>query len=298
MKKWIKWTGATLAALVVLAAGVVALGYQMGERKMARKIDVVVTAVPYTTDAQAVERGKYLFESRGCVDCHGANGGGRDFVNDGKGLRIAGSDITSAGATARYKPEDWVRTIRHGVKPNGQPALIMPSEDYNRFTDQDLASLVAHVRNLPPAKGAAAVIELPVPVRVLYGFGAIPDAAEKINHTLPPAQPIPVAVNAQHGAYVANMCVGCHGEQLSGGKIPGGPPNWPPAANITPGEGSAMERYKDAGAFIAMLRTGKRPDGTPIKVMPFESLAKVNDVDVQALYEFLKTVPPKPFGHR
>jgi mono/diheme cytochrome c family protein len=298
MKKWIKWAGAAVAALVVLAAGAVALGYQMGERKMARKIDVAVTAVPYTTDAQAVERGKYLFESRGCVDCHGANGGGRDFVNDGKGLRIAGPDITSAGATARYKPEDWVRTIRHGVKPNGQPALIMPSEDYNRFTDQDLASLVAYVRNLPPAKGAAAVIELPVPVRVLYGFGAIPDAAEKINHTLPPAQPIPVAVNAQHGAYVANMCIGCHGEQLSGGKIPGGPPDWPPAANITPGANSAMARYQDAGAFIAMLRTGKRPDGTPIKVMPFESLAKMNDVDAQALYEFLKTVPPKPFGQR
>ncbi len=47
-----------------------------------------------------------------------------------------------------------------------------------------------------------------------------------------------------------------------------------------------------------MLRSGKRPDGTPIKVMPFESLAKRSDVDAQAVYEFLKTVPARPAGGR
>ena len=106
------------------------------------------------------------------------------------------------------------------------------------------------------------------------------------------------AVDAKHGAYVANMCIGCHGERLSGGKIPGGPPDWPAAANLTPGEGSSMTRYKDSAAFVARLRSGKRPDGTPIKVMPFESLAKLNDVDSQALYEYLKTVAPRPAGGR
>lgn len=298
MKPWIKWSGGALAGLVVLAAGAAVLGWQLGERKMARKIDVAVQPVAYVTDVQALERGKYLFESRGCVDCHGANGGGRDFVNDGKGLRIAGPNITSGGVTAKYRPEDWVRTIRHGVKPGGQPARVMPSEDYNRFTDQDLAALVAYARSLPPVSGGPAIIELPLPVRVLYGFGAIPDAAEKIDHSLPPAQPIPAGVNVQHGAYVANMCIGCHGEHLSGGKIPGGPPDWPAAANITPGENSAMARYKDETQFVGMLRSGKRPDGSPIKVMPFESLAKMNDVDAQALYLYLKTVPPRPEGGR
>jgi cytochrome c553 len=132
----------------------------------------------------------------------------------------------------------------------------------------------------------------------LYGFGAIKDAAAKIDHSLPPAQPVPVAADARHGAYVANMCIGCHGEHLSGGKIPGGPPDWPPAANLTPGENSAMTRYPDAQRFMAMLRSGKRPDGTPIKVMPFESLGKLSDVDVQAVYAYLKTVPPRAAGGR
>ena len=297
MKSWIKWTAAAVGGLVVVVAAAGALGYQLAERKMARKVDIAVKPVAYTTEGQAVARGKYLYESRGCTHCHGANGAGQVFVDNGS-MRLAGPNISPAGVTAGYKPEDWVRALRHGVKPNGQPIMIMPSEDYNRYTDQDLASLVAYTRSLAPMQGMAAAIQLPPPVRILYGFGAIKDAAEKIDHSLPPAQPVAEAVDAKHGAYVANMCIGCHGEHLSGGKIPGGPPDWPAAANLTPGEGSSMTRYKDSAAFIAMLRSGKRPDGTPIKVMPFESLAKLNDVDSQALYEYLKTVAPRPAGGR
>ena len=94
------------------------------------------------------------------------------------------------------------------------------------------------------------------------------------------------------------MCIGCHGATLSGGKIPGGPPDWPAAANITPGDKSVMPAYKDATTFATMMKTGKRPDGSAIKVMPFESLREMNDIDVQALYAYLKTVPAKPFGQR
>lgn len=298
MKKFLKWTLGVVGALVVVAAVAAFVGWQMAGQKMARKIDVKVAPVAFTSDAQALERGKYLFESRGCVDCHGANGGGRTFAEDGKGLKFAGPDITSGGQTKAYKPEDWVRTIRHGVKPDGTAAMIMPAEDYNRFTDQDLAALVSYVRQLPPGKGAKAVLDFPPPVRILYGFGAIKDAAARIDHSLPPAQPVEAGVNVKHGAYVANMCIGCHGEHLSGGKIPGGPPDWPAAANITPGDGSVLSRYPTPTAFVAMLRSGKRPDGSAIKVMPFESLGKLSDVDAQAVYEFLKTVPARPAGGR
>jgi mono/diheme cytochrome c family protein len=217
-------------------------------------------------------------------------------VNDGKGTRIAGPNITPAGVVARYQAVDWDRSIRHGVKPDGRPILVMPSEDYNRFTNTDLMSLVSYVRGLAPVQGGAAVVEMPLPARVLYGFGAIPDAAGRIDHRLPPSDPVPSGVTVAHGAYVANMCIGCHGEKLSGGKISGGPPDWPAAANITPGDGSAMSRYKGAEAFLAMFRSGKRPDGTPIAVMPFDSFSKMNEVDVRALHAFLQTVPARPAG--
>jgi hypothetical protein len=41
---------------------------------------------------------------------------------------------------ARNRSASWVRTIRHGAAPGGWPLMIMPTEDYNRFTDDDLAS--------------------------------------------------------------------------------------------------------------------------------------------------------------
>jgi hypothetical protein len=59
-----------------------------------------------------------------------------------------------------------------------------------------------------------------------------------------------------------------------------------------------LVRYGDANTFVAMLRSGKRPDGSAIKVMPFESLRELNDTDAHALYAFLKTVPSRSAGQR
>ncbi len=185
--------------------------------------------------------------SRGCSDCHGATGIGKDVVNEPGGLLIHAPNITPARGQRGdvYQPVDWVRSIRHGVKPNGEPILVMPSEDYNRLTDADLAALIGFVRQLPAADGAGATIRFPPMVKALYGLGAIPDAAQKIDHTLPPSKPIAEGVTPEHGAYVANACIGCHGAALSGGKIPGTPPDWPPAANLTPAPDGAMATLSD-----------------------------------------------------
>jgi mono/diheme cytochrome c family protein len=261
---------------------------------MQRTVELKVQPVAFRDDPAAIERGRYLFSSRGCVDCHGEKGNGHLFVDDGKGMRIGGPNISpgQGNVVAGYTPQDWVRTIRHGVNPKGHVLLVMPSEDYNRFTDEDLGALVAYVRQLPPAEGGGPVLDLPLPVRVAYGFGLMPEAYEKIDHARPPEKPVPDGVTLEHGAYVANMCLGCHGEKLTGGKIPGGPPDWPASANLRPGEGSAMPRYADAQAFATMFKTGKRPDGTPIQVMPFGSLREMSEVDVRALYLYLQSLPP------
>ena len=297
MRKWLKWTLAGILILALAALAAAGIGYDLAKSKQVRIVKVDVRPVTPATDPAALERGKYLFLSRGCTDCHGDDGAGRTFVNEGD-LHIAGPNITPAGVVGRYRPEDWVRIIRHGVKPDRRPALVMPSEDYNRLTDADLAALIGYLQTLAPRPGGPAIIDLPLPARIAYGYGAIKDAAEKIDHSLPPQQPVAAAVNVQHGAYVANACIGCHGEKLAGGKIPGGPPHWPAAANLTPGKDSAMGRYPNAQAFVTMLRSGKRPDGSAIEVMPFESLARMNDVDAQALYAYLKTLPAHPLGAR
>jgi mono/diheme cytochrome c family protein len=293
MKTWIRRGLAGGVALVAVASAAVVIAAQMGERKRERHIEVAVAPVAYQGDAASVEHGGYLFRSRGCAGCHDSSGAGSIVIDDG-GLLVRSPDITPGPGhvVAGYAPVDWVRTIRHGIKPDGRPLLIMPSEDYNRLTDVDLAAIVAYARQLPSASGQKAIVQLPLPVRMLYGLGMVRDAAEKIDHTLAPAQPVAAGVTAAHGAYVANGCIGCHRAGLVGGKIAGAPPSWPAAARLAPGPDSVMPRYRDAQAFAVMLKSGKRPDGSVVsEVMPFPSLREMSDLDVQALYLYLTTLP-------
>jgi mono/diheme cytochrome c family protein len=293
MNKWIK-RGSVALAVVVVAVGVaVAVLLGLGQRKIERRVEIAVAPVAFTSDTASVERGRYLFLSRGCADCHGKDAGGH-VVADEDGMYIRAPNITSSpqSATAAYTPVDWVRSIRHGVNPEGRALLIMPSEEYTRFVDADLAAVVAYVRQLPPSTGAKGEVRLPLPVKALYGAGQFQDASEKIDHSLAPSQPVPEGVTEAHGAYVANGCVGCHGPRLDGGKIPGAPPAWPPAAKLSPGPGSALDRYTTAEQFMAMLKTGKRPDGSSVsEVMPFSSLKEFSEVDVRALYLHLRALP-------
>ncbi len=299
MRKVTKIAGITIVILVVIVAvGAYSVGV-LADRKAGRVVAVSVAPVPFQNDDESLRRGAYLFQSRGCMECHGADGEGKAFIDDPNGLYVKSPNIASDGVTKNYTEQDWVRTIRHGIKPAGRPLLIMPSEDYSRLTDEDLAAIVAYVRSLPATQGGPGQIRLPLIVKTLYTFGVIKDAAEKIDHTLPPPQPIAAAATSEYGAYVANACVGCHGPGFSGGKIPGGAPDWPPAANLTPGPESVMPRYDTPAKFLAMMHTGKRPDGSAVSpVMPFASFKVMNETDLAAVYAYLQTLPPRARGNR
>jgi cytochrome c553/mono/diheme cytochrome c family protein len=291
MKKVMRFVGWALVVLVVLGLVAAGAAQLLAQRKLNRSIDVNVAPVAFVSDDASLARGKYLFQSRGCGECHGHNGAGRLLIDDPGGLRVWTPNLTTGpgSAVAKYTATDWVRTIRHGVKPDKRPIMIMPSEDYNRFTDADVAAIVAYVRSLPAVQGEIGRVEMPLIVKALYAAGVIPDAPERIDHTLPPAKAVAEGPTPEHGAYVANMCKGCHGETFHGGKIPGSPPDWPPAPDLT--SSATYVAYDNVDRFKAMLKSGKRPNGETIKVMPFPSLGALNDTDVEALYAYLRTLP-------
>jgi hypothetical protein len=47
---------------------------------------------------------------------------------------------------------------------------------------------------------------------------------------------------------------------------------------------------------MKMLKTGKRADGSAIRIMPFESLRELNETDMRALHLYLKSLPAGPQG--
>jgi mono/diheme cytochrome c family protein len=301
MRNWVRRSLWTAACAGIAVAAVKPVAGVLQERKARRHVDTPLASVQVPNDAAAVERGHYLFDSRGCAHCHGADGGGRAFIDEPGGMYARSANISGARGSAveHYRSADWVRAIRHGVKPDGTPVFIMPSDDYSRLTDEDTGALVAYLQQLPPVAGRPAEFRLPTIVKLLYAAGVVKDAAEKIDHGRAPPQPVAAEVSPAHGRYVASLCMGCHGEHLSGGRIPGAPPNWPPSANLTPGEGGVMGRYARADDFVAMLRSGKRPDGSAVSsVMPFDALRALNDIDARAVHAYLKQLPPLPAGGR
>lgn len=289
MNRWVKRATVAITVVVALAGVAATAGLVMAHQRMNRTVQVDGRAVPIPDDAAAIERGAYLFASRGCADCHGANGAGRMFLDTPDGLRVRGANLTAGtnSATRGYRPGDWDLAIRHGLSPTGRPLMIMPSEDYNRLTDADLGALVAYIRSLPATEGAPALVELPQVPRLAYGFGVMRDAAAKIDHTLPPETAVPEGLTLEHGRYVANACRGCHGLTLAGGPIPGAPPEWPPAPALVGGTSIIASRYPDAASFARMFKRGQRPNGTTVQVMPFESLRQMNETDVAALHLYL-----------
>lgn len=120
--------------------------------------------------------------------------------------------------------------------------------------------------------------------------------ADLMDHAAAHPAVIAPAPTAEYGKYLSVTCRGCHGHTFSGGPIPGTPPDWKAPANITP---EGIGRYSQAD-FARALREGKRPDGSPLDTMymPVRFTKNLNDTELAALYAFLKTLPPKPYGGR
>jgi mono/diheme cytochrome c family protein len=99
----------------------------------------------------------------------------------------------------------------------------------------------------------------------------------------------------EYGRYVANGCIGCHGSNFSGGKIPVGPPDWPPASNLTPQADGRLTKWTEAD-FIQTLRTARRPDGTELNPVMPRLFGQMDDVELKAIWAFLQTLPAAATG--
>ena len=181
MNRW-RRAALTAAAGLLGLAGVAALatvtGVLRAEHRMQHPVAVPHYPLALRRDAAAAERGRDLYAAHGCAGCHGADGAGRSFAQR-EGLHLVSPNISPGpgSVVAGYRPSDWERALRHGVKPDGRPLRAMPIQDTQHLSDADLGALVAYVRQLPPLPGRAAVVELPLRARVLYGWGLLTDIA-------------------------------------------------------------------------------------------------------------------------
>ena len=301
MGRLFRWLGIVVAAvlaLVLLAAAVVAV---VSWRRISR-VHTVNVVVPRTipTDAAAIEHGKHMATATGsCTDCHGPDLGGKVLQEPSAFGTLAAPNLTrgAGGLGGTFAETDWVRAIRHGVHRDGTSLLVMPSEVFVFINETDLGDLIAYLKQIPPVDRTMPHSQLGPLGRALLVAGQVSLITDR-TRPLPFPAIVPPGPTLEYGRYIASYagCIGCHGPGLSGGHVEG-PPGAPPAANLTP-HSSGLENWTETD-FEHALRRGVRKNGTPINVfMPWPNFSGMTDDEMKALWLFVRSVPPKPFGNK
>lgn len=248
---------------------------------------------------RAIDRGRHLVESRtSCHACHGKDFGGAAVIDVALVGRWIAPNLTSGqgSVTKDFTANDWDRAVRHGVRRNGRTSS-MPSQEFSNLSDRELSDIVAYIRSKPPVDRDLGPVRLGPVLWFVIATDPTIFVAEAIDHHKPHAREPPAAApTVELGQHITAVCRGCHGPNLSGGKV-AGDPDMPIVANLTPHE-SGLGAWSE-GDFIRAMREGKRRDGTAIDpAMPWRIYSRMTDTELKAVWAYLRTVPPREKGNR
>ena len=306
------------AGVALPLLGAVVVAWHVLQKPRAR----VPPPLKVTSTPERVARGKYLVENVcGCFGCHAQTAVDRYGMPPKPGTEgmgqvmpgiLAGATITASNITgdpevglAGWSDGEIARAIREGVGRDGRALFpLMPYESFRVLSDEDLASIIAYLRQLPPVHEVLPPTELPFPLPFFIARvprpldGPVPD---------PPADD-----TVARGRYLATIagCRDCHtpvdaherlleGKEFFGGRRFALPGATVVSANITPHPstwvGAASRR-----AFVARLRAAGRyaPGEEPVTgvgintVMPWTALGRMTEDDLGAIYDYLHTVTP------
>ncbi len=290
MRRLFKWLAGFFGIVVVAALAVYALAWYTSNRAATQTFAVNDPPLALSNDPATLAHGEHLFATRGCTDCHGGKGEGRVVFDAGPVIRIVGPNVTPGGVAKGKTADQLGAAIRHAVRSDGTPLMFMPSGDFHEMGDADTAALVAYLQSLPASGNDPGQSEVRPLGRVLYLFGKFPlYPAENLDHRPRTRSAPALAATAEYGKYLAQGCTGCHGADLAGQHVPGTPPEFPNAANLTP---AGLAGWTQAD-FRNVMRTGKRPDGRALNdLMPWRTFSQMKDEEIDALWAHISTLPP------
>ncbi len=263
MRKALKWVGIVVGGLIGLIVVAAVVVYALGARRLTASHPQPNESFTIPSDAESLARGEYLMAGvTGCTGCHGENLGGTEFINEAPIGLVWAPNLTAGqgGVGATYTDADWERAVRHGVRPNGQVLLIMPSHQFNYMSDADLGAVLAFAKTFPPVDQVAPARRIDPLGTILIGAGLFGDLpAEVVDHDAAHAATVTPGTTPEYGEYLVALasCRDCHGTKLDG-VLSGGPPMPVPPPDLTPAGNLANWTEAD---FIQAIRTGVTPDG-------------------------------------
>lgn len=313
MRLFLKIIGTLLVLAVLTVSAVLAyVAFALPDVGEAEELDIEYTA-------ERIERGHYLAHTvTVCMDCHstrdwtkfsgpitpGTLGMGGDRFDQTVGMPgvFYARNITPAGV-ARYTDGELFRVITSGVTKEGRAMFpLMPYPYYGKMDPEDIYSIIAYLRTLPPIENEVPESAADFPMNFILNtipqpptFTKMPDPSDEI----------------AYGGYLVNAggCIECHtqvnqgriiaGLEFSGGRefqFPDG--SVVRSSNITPHTGSGIGSWTRDN-FLARFRqyadsTYQERSVTPGEfnsIMPWTMYAGMTEQDLSAIYAYLKTVP-------
>ncbi|OJV14808.1 MAG: cytochrome C [Dyadobacter sp. 50-39] len=309
--KFLRWAGYALAAIVLL------LCFAAAYVKLALPDTGPAPDLKIEKTAARVERGKYLSNYvTVCMDCHSSRDWSRfagPMMPAGQGAGGERFDQQMGFPGTFYAPNitpyalsGWTdgelfRAITTGVSKDGR--ALFPVMGYHRFgqmDEEDIFSIIAYIRTLPPVKKDVPASRADFPVNFI--INTMPAKAALTR------KPDTTNVIA-YGKYLVNAtgCVDCHsktdkgsviaGTEFGGGmefKSPGGvliSPNITMHRQTGIGNWTASDFVSRFKAFTAPGYVSPPvPESQPNTPMPWTMYAGMKESDLKAIYAYLKTV--------
>ena len=293
--------------LLILSAIVLALMGAVFGYPYVLELSEPISTVVVQAQTEQVSRGQYLALAGNCAACHTVRGG--LAYAGGRAIETPFGQVLSSNLTPDTKTglgdwtaDDFWRALHHGKSKNGTllyPAFPYPS--YTKITRADSDALYAYLKTLPPIVQTNRQHRLRFPYRsqfVLAIWRALyfrpgayqPDASR--------------SVEWNRGAYLVQglgHCNACHTsrdalgggqqEDMAGGMMPMS--NWY-ASSLTSDSRAGVGKW-DKQHIVDLLKTGVSARAAvvgPMSEVVYKSLQYLNEGDLQAMAEYLKSLPP------
>lgn len=293
--KVLSWLARIVGALVALVVMVVVTLIILGHGLATRHVPRAASALAVTPDSSMIPRGEHL-SAIVCAGCHAPeltarpllSGGHENFMDIPNGPKLGvlwAPNITPGGRIKGQSDARIARAIREGISFDDRPMIVMPSSDFHGLSDRDVASLIAFLHSQPS-------VDHVVPARAPNLLAYIVLGTHMFETSLMNPIPNPIADVAEdstvaYGAYLTPVlsCRTCHGPDYHGGVKGQLPPIGPSLTKLV--------NEQPFATFERALRQGVKPAGGSLDPsrMPWPVFANLSDLEVRAIYEFLKSQP-------
>lgn len=277
MRLVLRWFGYLVGGLLLLALLAVAWLWFASTQKLNAKVPGRAERLAAPTAAQLAD-GQRQLRILGCVSCHGEGLRGKTMFDEPNVATIHAPNLTLVAAEA--SDQQLARAIRQGIGIDGRSLFVMPSAQYSRLDDGEVAALIAALRALPKGGKQTPPIQIGPLGRLGIATGKFKSQPQLVEEY---AAKWPIDLGAQHRRgwkIVATNCSECHGPALQGQELPSGET----APNLT------IAGAYDLPAFERLMRTGIAPGERKLGLMrgvAENDFRHLTDEEIAAVHAYL-----------